>query len=396
MNEKQEARPIEGAGSDAVADRSASSRRVVRRAQVIAVVIVVLLAAGGARTLFSRASNARALEAGTAEQARVYVKLASPSVGGAGSTIELAGTLQGLMQAPVAARASGYVKRWTHDIGARVEKGELLAEIESPEVDQQLHAAIATRDQAAASLQLAKSTLARSEELRKTGMIPMQQLDEHRSAELQARANLAAADANVVRLKELQRFKNVVAPFSGIITRRNVDVGDLIDGGGARPLFILSQTDPLRVYVDVPQSYAALVKPGQPVSITQNEMRGRAFKGQVARTSGSIDPATRTMQVEVSLPNREGLLLPGAYVQVGLPLQGSKEMTIPTNALMFRAEGIRVAAVDAAGKVKLVPVKVGRNFGPSVEVIDGIRGDERLVMNPSDSLAEGDSVTVAQ
>jgi len=396
LNEKQEVPPLEGPDSAAVPDGTASSRRVVRRAQVIAVVILLLLAAGGARTLFSRASNAKALEAGTAEQARVYVKVASPRVGGAGNTLELAGTLQGLMQAPVAARASGYVKRWTHDIGARVEKGELLAEIESPEVDQQLHAAIASRDQAAASLQLTKSTLARSEELRKTGMIPMQQLDEHRSAELQARANLAAADANVVRLKELQRFKNVVAPFSGIITKRNVDVGDLIDGGGARPLFILSQTDPLRVYVDVPQSYAGLVKPGQPVSITQSEMRGRAFKGQVARTSGSIDPASRTMQVEVSLPNREGLLLPGAYVQVGLPLQGSKEMTIPTNALMFRAEGVRVATVDAAGKVKLVPVKVGRNFGPSVEVIDGIRGDERLVMNPSDSLAEGDSVTVAQ
>jgi RND family efflux transporter MFP subunit len=300
------------------------------------------------------------------------------------------------MQAPVASRSAGYLKRWTKDIGARVEKGELLAEIESPEVDQQLHAAIATRDQAAASLELAKSTLARSEELRKTGMIPLQQVDERRSAEVQARANLAAADANVVRLKELQGFKRVVAPFSGIITKRNVDVGDLIDGGGARPLFILSQTDPLRVYVDVPQSYAGLVKAGQKVSVSQSELRGRAFEGRVARTSGAIDPASRTMQVEVSLPNRDGALLPGAYVQVGLPIQGGKEMTVPTNALMFRAEGLRVATVDAAGKVKLVPVKVGRNFGPSVEVLGGIRGDERLVMNPSDSLADGDTVTVTQ
>jgi RND family efflux transporter MFP subunit len=369
--------------------------RVLRRARIVTIVVLLVLAVGGARTLWSRSSNARALEATTSEQAKVYVRVASPTVGGAGNTLELPGTLQGRMQAPIAARANGYVKRWTKDIGARVEKGELLAEIENPEIDQQISQAVATRDQTAASLALSKRTVERSEELRKSGMVAQQLLDEHRNAVAVAQANLAAAEANLARLKDQQGYKRVVAPFAGIITKRNVDVGDLIDGGAARALFILSQTDPLRVYVDVPQSYANLVKPGQKVTISQNEVRGRTFEGEVARTAGAIDPASRTMQIEVTLPNRDGALLPGAYVQVALPLAAGERVAIPTNALMFRSEGLRVAAVDAAGKVTFLPVKVGRNFGQSVEVVDGVSGRERLVLNPSDSLAEGDIVTVA-
>jgi RND family efflux transporter MFP subunit len=370
-------------------------RKVLRRAKLVAVVVVLLLVAGGARTMFSRASNAKVLEATTAEQSRVYVKVASPRTAAAGNTVELPGTLQGAMQAPVASRSAGYVKRLAKDIGARVEKGEVLAEIESPEVDQQLSGAIAARNQAAASLELARATLARSEELRKSGMIPLQQLDERRSAEVQAQANLAAAEANVVRLRDLQGFKRIVAPFGGIITKRNVEVGDLVDAGGAKPLYVLTQIDPLKLFVDVPQAYAGLVKVGQKATITQNEARGRAFEGQVARTAGAIDPASRTMQVEVAVPNKDGAILPGAYVQVSLALAAGKEMTIPTNALMFRGDGVRVASVDPAGKVKLLPVKVGRNYGPNVEVLHGIAGNERLVMNPPDSLADGDVVGVA-
>jgi RND family efflux transporter MFP subunit len=238
--------------------------------------------------------------------------------------------------------------------------------------------------------------VARSEELRKSGMVAQQLLDEHRSAVSVAQANLAASEANVTRLKEAQAFKRVTAPFAGIITKRNVDVGDLIDGGAARPLFILSTTDPLRVYVDVPQASANLVKVGQKVTVAQNEVRDRSFEGLVVRTAGSIDPATRTMQVEITLPNKDGVLLPGAYVQVSVPLAAGGEVTVPTNVLVFRAEGIRVASVDAAGKVKMLPIKVGRNFGQRVEVLDGIRGGERLVMNPPDSLVEGDIVLPAK
>jgi RND family efflux transporter MFP subunit len=371
------------------------STRTVRRAKLVAIVVLLALAVGAGRTMMSRASNARALEAGTAEQAKVYVKVASPTVGGAGTTLTLPGTLQGEVQSPIAARASGYVKRWTRDIGSRVAKGELLAEIESPEIDQQLSQAAAARQEAEATLALATSTRTRWEELRRTGMVAQQQLDERRGAEAQARASLAAAEANVERLRQLQAFKRITAPFAGVITKRNVDTGDLIDAGAARPLFVLTQTDPLRVSLEVPQSYAHLVRVGQPVSVSQAEMRGKSFQGKVARTSGSIDAASRTLQVEVALPNREGALMPGAYVQVSLPLAAGDGMVIPTNALMFRGDGMRVASVDGQGRVKLLPVRVGRNFGPSVEVLDGIHGKERLVLNPSDSLADGDVVTVA-
>ena len=371
-------------------------RQLARRGKLIVVVVLVLLALGAGRTIFSRMANARALESGTAERAKQYVKTALPKAGGAGQALALPGTLQGFVQAPISARSSGYLKRWTKDIGSRVEKGELLAEIETPEIDQQLTQAIAAREQTASSLSLAKSTVERWEGLRKKDVVSQQDLDERRSAVSQAQANVAAADANVQRLRQLEGFKRVVAPFAGVITRRNVDVGDLIDAGGGRaPLFLLSQTDPLRVYVNVPQAYAQLIKAGQQVVVTQAELRGQTFKGEVARTAASIDTATRTMQIEVSLPNREGVLMPGAYVQVALPLAASKTLVVPTNALLFRGEGARVASVDAQGKVRLRQVNIGRNFGESIELLDGIGPNDRIVLNPSDSLAEGDVVSLA-
>jgi RND family efflux transporter MFP subunit len=387
------------ADEDGGADNLPRRRQIVRSTRIAVLLVLALLAIGAARTVYVRVANARALEAGTAERAIQYVKTALPQTAGSGQTLALPGTLQGFTQSPISARASGYLKRWTRDIGSRVEKGELLAEIETPEIDQQLSQAVAARQQAAAALELAKSTLARWEGLRKKDVVSQQDLDERRGALAQASANLAAADANVQRLRQTEGFKRVLAPFAGVITRRNVDVGDLIDAGagnGGRALFQLAQTDPLRVYINVPQAYAQLVKEGQPVVVTQSELRGQSFKGQVARTSGAIDAATRMMQVEVALPNKEGILLPGAYVQVSLPLTPSRALSIPANALLFRAEGTRVAVVDAEGKVRLRGVSIGRNYGDTVEVIDGISGSDRLVLNPSDSLAEGDPVTVAK
>jgi RND family efflux transporter MFP subunit len=378
-------------------DQPRQRAKVVRRTKILAVVVLVLLALGGTRTVISRMSSARALEDGTAERAKVYVKVAMPKSSDAGQTISLPGTLQGFVQSPIAARASGYLRRWYKDIGARVEKGDLLAEIDTPEIDQQLSQAIAARQQAAASLDLARSTVERWESLRKKDAVSQQELEERRSANAQAVANLAAADANVERLRQLEGFKRVVAPFAGLITRRNVDVGDLIDAGsnGGRPLFMLAQTDPLRVYVNVPQTYAQLIKPGQKVIVTQAELRGLNFVGEVARTAASIDTTTRTMQIEVALPNRDGTLLPGAFVQVALPLAADKALTIPTTALLIRGDGIRVAVVDAQGRVHLRPIRIGRNYGETVEVLDGVTGTEQLVLSPSDSLAEGDQVTIA-
>jgi RND family efflux transporter MFP subunit len=368
-------------------------RQVARRARVAAAVVLVLLALGGARTVISRIQNSRVLEANAAEGGLLYVRTVQVAPGSAAQTLALPGTLQGFVQAPVAARAGGYLRRWTKDIGSRVRRGELLAEIETPELDQQLSQAIAARQQTAASLDLARSSMARWEALRKRDAVAQQELDERRSAFAQARANLAAADANVERLRQLEGFKRVVAPFAGVITKRNVDIGDLIDTTG-KPLFLLSQTDPLRVYVNVPQAYAQLVKPGQAATVTQTELHGRAFHGEVARTAASIDTATRTMQVEVSLRNQDAALLPGAFVQVELALPPSGTVTVPFNALLFRGEGVRVAAVDANGKVHIRPVQLGRNFGESVEILAGLAGGERLVVNPADSLAEGDQVQV--
>jgi RND family efflux transporter MFP subunit len=368
-------------------------QQIVRRTQFAALVVVLLLGLGAARTVLSRLANAHALETETEQNARQYVKVATPKRALAGQTLALPGTLQGFVQVPISSRASGYLKRWTRDIGSSVAKGALLAEIESPEIDQQLTQAEAAREQAASSLALARSTAERWEGLRKKDVVSQQELEERRSAVAQSQANLAAAEANVQRVRQLADFKRVLAPFSGVVTRRNVDVGDLIDS--SKPLFTLAQTDPLRVYVNVPQAYAQLVKPGQTVSVSQSELRGRQFAGQIVRTAGSIDTATRTMQVEVALPNRDGALLPGAYVQVALPLQASASLVVPTNTLLFRAEGTLVGLVDAKGRVALRKVSVGRNFGPEVELLDGVKDTDRVVLNPPDWLADGQTVVVA-
>ena len=367
-------------------------RQIVRRLKFITIAVLVLLGVGAARTVLSRAANDKSLDAAVSEHTALYVKTTLPQAAGTGRTVALPGTLQGAVQAPIAARAAGYVKSWSKDIGAHVEKGDVLAELEAPELDQQVSQAQAARDQTASTVTLAETTVARWDALRKKDVVSQQDLDERRAGLVQARANLAAADANLQRLKQLEAFKHVTAPFAGIVTKRNVDVGDLIDTSG-KPLFLLSQTDPLRVYVSVPQTWAGLVKTGQSVDVTQAELGNHAFKGQVTRTSGSIDTSTRTMQVEVSLQNKDGALLPGAYVQVALPLSASPTLSVPSNALLFRGEGTRVALVDGQGKITLRAVTLGRNNGTTVEVTSGLQATDRLVLNPPDSLTDGDVVT---
>jgi len=372
-------------------------RQLLRRARIAVVVVLVLLGAGAARTIFSRMANANALENVAATANKTYVRTTVPKAGGAGQALVLPGTLQGYTQSPVAARASGYLKRWTTDIGSRVQKGDLLAEIETPEIDQQLSQAVAARAQTAASLALARSTMERWEALRKKDAVSQQDLDERRSGYAQAQANLASVDANIERLRQLGAFKRVTAPFAGVITRRNVDVGDLIDAGGGtgRALFVLTQTDPLRIYVNVPQSYAQVVKAGQTVKISQPELAGRTFEGKIARTAASIDASTRTMQVEIGLPNVDNALLPGAYVLVSLPVAAGTTLTMSTNALILRSSGPQVAVVDQQRRVHIKPVKIGRNYGQTVEVLEGVSADDRLVQNPPDSLAENDQVEFA-
>jgi RND family efflux transporter MFP subunit len=378
--------------SDVSPADEAQRAQVRRWTRTATLVVLVLLALGAGRTIVSRMSNAKTLEQHSEESSVQYVRVTTVQAGGAAHSLSLPGTLQGFVQAPVSARAGGYLRRWTRDIGSRVKQGDLLAEIDTPELDQQLSQAVAARNQTAASLELARTTVDRWEALRKRDAVSQQELEERRSAYVQARANLAGADANVERLRQLESFKRVLAPFSGVITKRNVDIGDLIDSN--KPLFLLSQTDPLRVYINVPQAYAQLVHQGQPAVVTLAEMRGRSFPAQVARTSGAIDTATRTMQVEVMLPNHDGALLPGAFVNVDLAAAPSGVLTVPANALLFRGEGVLVARVDDRGTVQLAPVHLGRNYGDSVEVLQGLSGNERLVLNPSDSIAAGDKVQV--
>jgi RND family efflux transporter MFP subunit len=376
---------------------AAARGRMLRRARYAMLAVLVVLGLGAATTVIGRVLHFRDLRAATAEQARNYVSTVTVERGKGGETIALPGTLQGFIESPIYARTSGYVVRWYRDIGAHVSKGDLLADLDTPEVDQQLAQASAAREQAASSMELAKSSAERWENLRTRDAVSQQELDERRSAYLQAQANLAAAEANVRRLRDLEGFKHIVAPYAGVVTRRNVDVGDLVDagnGGAARALFNMAQTDPLRVYVYVPQSYAAMVQVGETVTVAQGEQPGVAYRGTIRRTAGAIDTATRTLQVEVNLPNREGKLLPGAYVQVVLPVGNSDKLLAPSNSLVFRAEGTQVALVTPDSRVHLQPVTVGRDFGQTIELLTGIQTGDRLILNPADSLAEGDEVTV--
>jgi len=371
---------------------------ILRRARLISLGVLICLGLGGVATFALRANHAHALEQATAEHSKLYVTTVNAKPASGKGELTLPGTLQGIIEAPIYARSSGYVLRWNKDIGARVAKGDVLAEIDTPEIDQQLAQAIAARDQAVSSLDLAKSSAERWDALRKKDAVTQQELNERTSAFTQAKANLAAADANVMRLQKQQQFKRVIAPFAGVITHRNVEVGDLIDagnGGAAKALFSLAQVDTLRVYVYVPQAYAQRIKAGDTVSISQKELPGQIFHGTVARTAGAIDVATRTMQLEINLPNKDNTLLAGAYVEVALPVGGASNIvTVPSNVILFRPEGTRVAIVDAKGMIQLRTVKIGHDLGNKLEILDGISVNDKLVLNPADSLADKDTVIV--
>jgi RND family efflux transporter MFP subunit len=375
------------------------SPTLLKRAKFVAVALVGVLLVGGAAVLVNRSIQARALESAAAVHAIQYVTTTQPARGGAGTAITLPGTLQGVIESTVYARSSGYLVRWTKDIGAPVKKGEVLAEINAPEIDQQLRQAEAAREQSASSEALAKSTAERWQNLRQKDAVTQQDLDERVSAYRQAQADLAAAEANVSRLRSLQGFNRVTAPFDGVVTRRNVDVGDLINagnGGAGQALFSVAQVDPLRLYIYVPQVYANQVKIGDVVTVSLAEHAGRHYRGSIARTARAIDPATRTLQVEVRVPNPGGELLSGAYVQAELPIEGDRASTVvPTNVLLFRPDGPRVAIVDQSGHVRLAPVTLGTDYGTSVEVLKGLDAADRIIVNPADSLADGDVVTLA-
>jgi RND family efflux transporter MFP subunit len=377
-----------------------ATSNLLKRVKFAVAAFVALLVLGAVIVLVNRSMQARALADATAIHAVQYVTTTQPASGGDGMAVTLPGTLQGVIESTVYARSSGYLVRWTKDIGASVKKGELLAEINAPEIDQQLHQAEAARAQSASSEALARSSAERWQSLRQRDAVTQQELDERLSAAKQSQADLAAAEANVSRLRSLQGFNRVTAPFDGVLTRRNVDVGDLINagnGGAGQALFSLAQVDPLRLYIYVPQVYANQIKIGDTVKVNLAERSGKDYQGSIARTARSIDPVTRTLQVEIRVPNADGQLFSGAYVQVELPIKGDRAATVvPTNVLLFRPDGPRVAIVDQSGRVRLAPVKLGTDYGTSVEVLAGVDPTDRIIVNPADSLADGDVVTLVR
>jgi multidrug efflux system membrane fusion protein len=370
-----------------------------RALMIVGVLLLVLLIAGGL-TLWSHLSHERALAKETERETVPTVAVVYPLSEKPDEDLVLPGSLLAYEESPIYARTSGYLVNWYKDIGSRVTKGELLAKIDTPEVDQELNQTRAARQQIVAQMELAKISSDRWENLRKTDSVSAQEADQYESGYKQSQANLAAADANVRRLEQLEGFKDVYAPFSGVLTRRNVDPGALINAGAGaagRELFDLARVDPLRVYTSVPQAYAPFIKVGAKTTITLQEFPGQKFLATVARTAEAIDPATRTLLTEVDVPNKDGRLLPGSFGEVHFAVgSGVNKVTIPVNAMLFRAEGPRVAVIGPDGKVQLRPINIGRDYGTTLEILGGVSPTDQIVINPADSLEEGQQVNVVQ
>jgi membrane fusion protein, multidrug efflux system len=362
--------------------------------------VLLVLVTAGLVTFLSRRNEANALAKETEAIAIPTVAVVQPKVEPGNDELVLPGNLQAFEESPIFARTNGYLVRWYKDIGSKVQKRDLLATIDTPEVDQELSQARAGREQIKAQLELAKISADRWANLRKTDAVSQQEADQQASGYQQAQANLAAAEANVRRLEQLESFKNVYAPFSGVLTRRNVDPGALINSGAGatgKELFDIARVDPLRVYVSVPQAYAPTMKAGMKAAITLQEFPGQKFLGTIARTADAIDPSTRTLLTEVDVPNKSGKLLPGSFGQVHFSTGTSvPRITIPVNTMIFRAEGTRVAVVDKDGKVGFHPITIGRDFGATIEILGGLDKSDQIIINPSDSLEDGQQVHIAK
>jgi RND family efflux transporter MFP subunit len=327
------------------------------------------------------------------------VNVIHPSRAAHGEEVVLPGNIQAFTDAPIYARTNGYLKRWYFDIGARVKAGALLAEIESPEIDQQLQQAREELNTAQANLRLGQLTAERYTNLFKTDSVAKQDVDNAVQDAAAKGATVKSAEANVARLEQLVGFEKVCAPFDGVVTARNTDVGQLIEsgssGGAARELFHMAALDRLRVFVNVPQSYSHDAKPGMRVDLTLPEIPQRRFNGTLVRTAGAMDPATRTLTVEVDVSNTARLLFPGAYAEVHFKIQATTEtLVIPSTSLIFRGNGLRVPVVENGNRIALKTVTVGRDFGNTIEIVAGLPADASVVANPPDSLVEGEPVRV--
>ncbi|MGC3956494.1 MAG: efflux RND transporter periplasmic adaptor subunit [Verrucomicrobiota bacterium] len=358
--------------------------------------VAVVLAVGLALGVLPRLRAQTKLAAESQEVAHQTVSVTN--VSRLTTTVQLAlpGDVRALEETKIYARADGYLLKWNTDIGAKVEPGQVLAEIDTPELDQELNQSRAALAQAQANLILAKSSAERWQGLLKDRAVSQQEVDEKTSALAAREADVQAAQANVARLEKLSSFKAVRAPFAGTITRRFVDTGALIRAGSGSPLFELAQTETLRVQVNVPQAYLRDIAVGSPVQVAVAEYPGRTFDGKVLRVSGAFDAATRTMLTEIEVPNRKSELFPGIHVDVQLSLaQVNPPLIVPATAVIVRSDGLQVAEVDAANAIRLQKVQVGRDLGKTVEVVAGLEDGARIVTNPTDTLVDGTLVRIA-
>lgn len=375
---------------------AASQPRWPKRIALLAgICIAILLGIGIYSGIHDRNSAEAALAVATTESAVPVVDIVYPRADAADQILILPGQTMAFTDTPIYARTNGYLKRWYYDIGARVRKGELLAQIETPELDQQLRQARADLATAEANAKLAGITAQRTANLLKSQSVSTQERDNAAGAFSAGQAMVASRQADVGRLEELQSYENVYAPFDGVITARNTDVGYLINAGAGTPsaeLFHMAATQTLRIYVAVPEGYAPAMHVGATPSITADEYPDQTFPGKLVRTSNAINVASRTLLVEVDVENADEKLLPGAYTFVHFSLPGAAHnVTIPSNTLLFRSEGLRVGVVRD-GKATMVPITIGRDYGDRVEVISGLKRNDPVIVNPSDSLIDGTAV----
>ena len=384
--------------SDAAALKPADEKRLRRRIRIVLAGLLIVAFVLAIVGIASRIENRSALAKTTAADAELTVLTTHPTLSGAGDELVLPGTVSAYREAPIYARTSGYVKAWYTDIGTRVRKGQVLAEIETPEVDRQLLQARADLATAQANLQLALTTNARWQRLLKSQSVSAQDAEQKAG---DAAAKQAAADSarqNLARLRELEGFRRVVAPFDGIVTARNTDVGNLINAGEAAnaELFRLADVHKLRIYAQVPEAYADATKTGIKAELHFEEHPDQGFPAQTVRTSNALDPSARTLEVELQLDNADGRFFPGAYTEVHFKLPSQTQtLRLPANTVLFRAAGLQVALVDRDHKLKLANIKQGRDFGETIEVLAGISRNSQVVLNPPDSAQDGEPVRIA-
>ncbi len=364
-------------------------------AGVLAFLLLGILIAFGIRT---RVRAEQALAATTRQDAVISVAVTTPAQGAAAQEITLPANTQAFIDTPIYARTSGYLRKWYADIGTRVHTGELLAEIETPELDQQVKQAQSELATAQANQQIAQITSERWTKLLAKNAVSKQETDQAMSDFRARQSALSAAEANVMRLQQLQAFEKIYAPFDGVITARNVDIGALIQAGDSNSpraeLFHMASTDKLRLFVPVPEVYANQVRTGSHIIVTSDAIPDAKFTGTIVRNSDAIDISSRTLNVEVDVVNTEHKLLPGQYAFIHLPIPPSaSSMTLPSGALLFRGEGLRVGVVRD-GRVRLVPVEIGHDYGAKVEITSGLAPHDQVILNPPDSLAEGERVNV--